>query len=94
MVGEPVPELGDSRVGVRYSWIAGDLRRAGVERRGGLAADVRETLRWARGARHSVWDPRDPGPARYLAAARLRPGAAGTTDAVRVPGAGPARARG
>ncbi|MFC4902055.1 ATP-grasp domain-containing protein [Kocuria oceani] len=70
-LGCPVPELPDARTGVRYAWLGGDLRRAAAERRGGLAADVADTLRWGRGAQHSVWDPRDPGPAWHLATWRL-----------------------
>ncbi|GAB3519179.1 hypothetical protein GCM10027402_05500 [Arthrobacter monumenti] len=70
-----MPELGDARPGIRYAWTAGDLRRAAVERRNGLAADVVDTLHWARKARHSVWNLRDPGPAWSLAAGRFtRPG--------------------
>ena len=44
------PELSASAVpGVRYQWLEGDLRRALVERRGGLAADLAGSLRYARG---------------------------------------------
>ncbi len=73
VLGEKVQDLPDARTGVRYSWAAGDLRRAGVERRGGLALDVIDTLRWARGARHSVWAARDLGPTLHLATSRLNP---------------------
>lgn len=73
VLGESPDGLVDARPGVRYAWLAGDLRRAAVERRGGLAADIAETLRWGRGAQHSVWDPRDPGPTWHLATARLIP---------------------
>ena len=34
-----------------------------------------DTLRWGRGAQHSVWDLRDPGPTWHLATWRLRNGA-------------------
>lgn len=71
VLGETVADLPDARPGIRYAWTAGDLRRAGVERRRGLAADVVDTLRWARGAHHSVWDLRDLGPTWNLAAGRL-----------------------
>ncbi|MGK7222730.1 ATP-grasp domain-containing protein [Kocuria flava] len=71
VVGRPVPPLPDARPGVRYTWLSGDLRRARAERRGGLAADVAESLRWSLGAQHSVWDPRDPGPAWHLLTWRL-----------------------
>lgn len=68
---EPLPPLPDAPAGVRYSWLAGDMRRAVRERRGGLFKDVKETLDWARKANHSVWDLRDLGPTWNLAASRL-----------------------
>ncbi|WP_026553490.1 hypothetical protein [Arthrobacter sp. H20] len=72
VLDEKVEALADAAPGKRYAWTAGDLRRAGVERRGGRIADVVDTLLWARWARHSVWDLRDPGPTLHLASARLR----------------------
>ena len=72
LLGRPVPHLEDARPGVRFVWLAGDLRRAFEERRGGAMRDVVSTLQWARTARDSVWDRRDPGPTRELIAARLR----------------------
>ncbi|MGC5584401.1 ATP-grasp domain-containing protein [Ornithinimicrobium sp. W1665] len=69
----PVPDLADGRVGVRYQWLAGDLRRARIERRGGLARDVGNSLRWAVGARHSLTRLDDPGPVAHLLTARFRP---------------------
>ncbi|MFF0944291.1 hypothetical protein ACFYE2_08705 [Kocuria sp. CPCC 205300] len=63
-LGRPVPRLPDARSGVRCAWLAGDLRRAVAERRGGLAADVADTLRWGLVARHGVEDPLRPGPDR------------------------------
>lgn len=69
--GMPVPELADGRPGMRYQWLPGDLRRAVQERRGGVVADVFGSLRWGLGARHSVADPRDPGPVLRLLAGRL-----------------------
>lgn len=71
-LGEAIECLPDGRTGLRYAWTAGDLRRARAERRGNLAVDVGDSVRWAIGARHSVWDVRDPGPAWQLATARLR----------------------
>lgn len=71
-LGMPVPELADGRVGVRYQWLAGDLRRARVERRGGLARDLGDSLRWAVGARHSLTRIDDPGPVAHLLTARFR----------------------
>jgi predicted ATP-grasp superfamily ATP-dependent carboligase len=49
--------------GVRYSWWEGDLRRALVERRGGLIRDLSGVLRAGVGAVHSVGRWRDPAPA-------------------------------
>jgi predicted ATP-grasp superfamily ATP-dependent carboligase len=54
--------------GVRYSWWEGDLRRAVLERRGGLARDLAGALRAGVGATHSIGRWRDPAPA--LAQAR------------------------
>ncbi|HEX8305836.1 MAG TPA: ATP-grasp domain-containing protein [Jatrophihabitans sp.] len=54
--------------GVRYSWWEGDLQRALLERRGGLARDLAGTLRAGVGAAHSIGRWRDPAPA--LAQAR------------------------
>ncbi|MEO6500465.1 MAG: hypothetical protein ABIQ09_00975 [Jatrophihabitantaceae bacterium] len=48
--------------GVRYSWWEGDLRRALVERRGGLARDLAGALGAGIGAVHSVGRWRDPAP--------------------------------
>jgi hypothetical protein len=72
VLGDAPGPLPAATTAVRYSWLAGDLRRARVERRGGLLTDALDTLRWAYGARHSVWDVRDMGPSRYLLARRLR----------------------
>ncbi len=71
-LGDPLPHLQDAPAGFKYAWLAGDIRRAGRERRGGLINDAAETLRWSRTAHHSVWDPRDPGPIWNLASSRLR----------------------
>ncbi|MBM7781279.1 hypothetical protein [Arthrobacter tumbae] len=83
-LGETVPHLADAPAGFRYAWTAGDLRRARIERRGGLVADLADTIRWASRAQHSVWDVKDPGPTMNLIFARfnrdkpvtLRPSAA------------------
>ena len=72
-LGQPTAPLSDGKVGVRYAWSAADLRRALVERRGGLARDVVDTLRWAAGAKHSVWALRDLAPTRRLVTERLQP---------------------
>jgi predicted ATP-grasp superfamily ATP-dependent carboligase len=60
--GRPVPDRSDAALGIRYSWLEGDLRRAAVERRGTLVADVGSTFRWAAGSSHSVLDVWDPWP--------------------------------
>lgn len=73
-LGLPVPTLPDARPGVRFAWAAGDLRRATVERRGGLVPDVGRTLAWAAGAHKSVWSRSDVGPTWHLVAGRLLPG--------------------
>ncbi|HEY0165845.1 MAG TPA: ATP-grasp domain-containing protein [Jatrophihabitans sp.] len=56
---EPVTAVG----GVRYSWWEGDLRRALVERRGGVVRDLAGALYSGAGAVHSVGRWRDPAPA-------------------------------
>lgn len=52
-----------ARAGVRYSWWEGDLRRALVERRGGLIRDLAGVLSTGVGAVHSIGRWRDPAPA-------------------------------
>jgi predicted ATP-grasp superfamily ATP-dependent carboligase len=71
-LGLPLPAVFDGRPGVRFVWVPGDLRRALVERRGGLVADLASMLWWSRGAATSVWDRRDVRPALHLVASRLR----------------------
>lgn len=70
VLGEATERLTDGRPGVRYAWTAADLRRATVERRGGLVADVADTLCWQIGAQHSVWSLRDLAPTRRLISER------------------------
>lgn len=55
-LGDSVPAAPAARVGTRYQWLAGDLRRARAE--GGLLG----TLRYAVGAEHSLLSWRDPKP--------------------------------
>jgi predicted ATP-grasp superfamily ATP-dependent carboligase len=55
--GRRLPLIAPARVGVRYHWLESDLRRAVHERKG-----LGGTLRYALGARHGIWDGRDPGP--------------------------------
>ncbi|WP_434995842.1 ATP-grasp domain-containing protein [Arthrobacter sp. Ld5] len=64
--------LADATPGKRYTWLTGDLRRARIERRGGLLRDLAGTLLWSARARHSIWDPRDVGPSVSLALRRFR----------------------
>jgi predicted ATP-grasp superfamily ATP-dependent carboligase len=59
-VAPPRPLHG--RPGVRYQSLEEDLRRARVERRGGLALDVASTLAYAPTATHSTWRASDPSP--------------------------------
>ncbi len=51
-----------ARPGVTYQWLEGDLRRACVERRGGLLRDLRSCVSYARGSVHSLASAGDPGP--------------------------------
>ena len=62
-VGRPYEGGRKARVGCRYQWLEGDLRRAVEERRGGLVRDVADTAAYALRARHSIFDRRDPMPA-------------------------------
>ncbi|MHA7283094.1 ATP-grasp domain-containing protein [Arthrobacter sp. TMS2-4] len=73
-IGAQPSDLADATPGKRYAWLTGDLRRAGIERRGGLARDLADTLLWSARARHSIWDPRDIGPSLSLASRRFRRG--------------------
>jgi predicted ATP-grasp superfamily ATP-dependent carboligase len=61
--GRPVPVVYPVRVGVRFQWLEGDLRRAWRQRRGGLIHDVVDCLAYARGAVHTLWRRDDPMPA-------------------------------
>lgn len=70
-LGGPVDPLSDAPPGHRYTWLAGDLRRATVERRGGLARDLLGTLRWAASATDSVLSVRDLPPALQLVTDRF-----------------------
>lgn len=71
VLGEPLPAMPDAAPGARYTWMAGDLRRARIERRGGQVADLVDTVRWGWGANHSVWDLSDLGPTLRLIRERL-----------------------
>lgn len=62
-------EGGDARSGVRYQWLEGDLRAA-RERSHGPLRDATECIRYAMGARPSIWSATDPLPG-VLTAGRL-----------------------
>ena len=61
-LGQEVDPHPAPRAGARWHWLEGDLKRALRERRGGLARDLAETLRYSLGARHTVIRLRDPVP--------------------------------
>lgn len=61
--GREVPQVVPATTGVRFHWLEGDLRRALVERRGGLVRDILDCFLYARGAAHPVWRKDDPWPA-------------------------------
>lgn len=68
--------LVEATPGLRFQWLVGDLHRAVVERRRGVVRDVVDSVRYARGAKESVWCGRDWRPAvpylRSLAAQAIR----------------------
>jgi predicted ATP-grasp superfamily ATP-dependent carboligase len=64
--GREVPPAPAPRLGVRYQWLEGDLRRALAERHDGLVRDVWGCFGYAVGARHSIWQAGDPAPALRL----------------------------
>lgn len=72
--GRPVELPGPAAEGVRYHWLEGDLKRALIERRGGLPRDLVGCGRYAVRATHATWRWSDPRPAlspgRFLSAAR------------------------
>lgn len=71
-LGLDEPQLKEAEAGRRYSWLAGDLRRARIERRGGLLHDVVDTVRWSSNAQRSTWSRADPRPSLSLALARFQ----------------------
>jgi len=63
LTARPLDGLGgDAAPGVRYQWLEGDLSAALDDGERPLRA-LRRSLRYACGARQSVWDPADPLPA-------------------------------
>jgi predicted ATP-grasp superfamily ATP-dependent carboligase len=62
-----IPDLALADRPTRYQWLEGDLRRALVERRGGLVRDVASSTAFAFGATHSIISLRDPFPAAVAA---------------------------
>ena len=61
-VGIEPPPSSEARTGVRFQWLEGDLRRAVIERRGGLVRDVAGCLAYAPGAKHTLLKAGDPWP--------------------------------
>lgn len=53
-MGERPPTLQPARIGTRFHWLEGDLRRALRERRGGLVSDVAGSFVYSLGATHTV----------------------------------------
>lgn len=53
---------GPGRVGERYQWTEGDLRRSFVDGRQRRAVGVAGCLRYSLGAEHPIWKVSDPGP--------------------------------
>jgi predicted ATP-grasp superfamily ATP-dependent carboligase len=60
--GRPLPPIRPIRVGIRFQWLEGDLRRAWRQRRGGLLRDVMDCISYSRGAVHTLWRRDDPMP--------------------------------
>jgi predicted ATP-grasp superfamily ATP-dependent carboligase len=74
-VERPVGNLPEATEGVRYQWLEGDLRRAWMQRQGGLIRDVWGCFRYAPGAVHSISRLDDPLPSvRYAAHLAVRAG--------------------
>jgi predicted ATP-grasp superfamily ATP-dependent carboligase len=95
-LGEPVPARAVGRPGVRFQSLVEDLRRARVERRGGLVPDVAATLAYAPRAVHPTASSRDPMPAVALAGRLAAAGASRLMPTRRPAGAAatsPRRAR-
>lgn len=72
--GTPYPDLAPARIGARYQWLEGDLRRSLVERRGGLIRDAAGCLGYSIGAQHSMWRLDDPVPSFRFAGRLLAKG--------------------
>jgi predicted ATP-grasp superfamily ATP-dependent carboligase len=62
VTGRPVPPRMRPKERIRFQWLEGDLRRALVQRRGGLVRDVVDCLSYAPGAVHTLWRWDDPVP--------------------------------
>jgi predicted ATP-grasp superfamily ATP-dependent carboligase len=70
--GRAVAPVAEGRVGVRYHWLGGDLRRALHERDGGLVRDLGASLGRSVNAVNPIWSARDPLPTISCGAAFLR----------------------
>jgi predicted ATP-grasp superfamily ATP-dependent carboligase len=60
--GRPVETIGPAKVGVRYQWLLGDMRRCLDDEHRGRARSLFESARYARGAVQSVSRLSDPLP--------------------------------
>lgn len=60
--GQPAAPAAPARLGVRYQWVSGDVRRCFAEDRGDRARTLLDTARWSSGAVKSVLAARDPLP--------------------------------
>jgi predicted ATP-grasp superfamily ATP-dependent carboligase len=70
--GRTPPPLPEPRIGQRFQWLEGDLRRAMRERRGGLIRDTAGAFAYAFGATHTILKRDDPLLAVRYAARQLR----------------------
>ena len=61
--GRPTSPAGQAAPGVRFQWLEGDLRLATACRGTALLREAGGCLRYAAGARHGIWQLRDPLPA-------------------------------
>jgi predicted ATP-grasp superfamily ATP-dependent carboligase len=85
-LGEPVRGRVIARPGVRFQSLVEDVRRARVERRGGLVRDLAQTLAYAPQAVHPAASSHDPMPAVALAGRLAGAGAARLAPTRRAPG--------
>jgi predicted ATP-grasp superfamily ATP-dependent carboligase len=70
--GRTPPPLPEPRIGQRFQWLEGDLRRSLRERRGGLVRDMAGALSYSFGATHTILKRDDPLLAVRYAARQVR----------------------